>query len=66
MPMTDYKVTFDQTLRRFVAVDSVSGEVIDNGRGFGYKSAAACHRGYGWKRRNLSHASMHSAAMVQV
>lgn len=35
--------------RRFVVIDEVTGEVLDDAQGYGYKTAQNAHRAYGYK-----------------
>ena len=36
--------------KRFVLVDTETGEIIDDAQGCGYKTAQGAHRAYGWKQ----------------
>jgi outer membrane translocation and assembly module TamA len=39
---------------RFAAADP-AGKILDDARGYGYRSPRAVHRGYNWKHRNLTY-----------
>ena len=35
--------------KRFVLVDTETGEIVDDAQGYGYQTAVGAHRAYGWK-----------------
>ena len=41
-------------MKRFVVVDSETGEILDNAQGYGYKTARNAHRAWAYKNRDKS------------
>ena len=48
----EWKYNFPVVERRFVLVDTETGEIVDDAQGYGYTSAAGAHRAYGWKSKH--------------
>lgn len=39
---------------RYIIIDENSGAILDNNNGYGYKTATAAHRAYGYRTRDVS------------
>lgn len=53
----NYKVVEDQSLgdeyeKRYIVVDSETGEVLDNAQGYGYKSVQNAYKCFGYKSKH--------------
>ena len=38
--------------KRYVLVDTETGEIVDDAQGYGYRTAYGAHKAYGWKQKH--------------